>query len=529
MNATSIPELPTVPAGAWQKWIMFATAGAVGIMFTVSLWLFLKANDRPEAVVSTQENSAAPAVPESLAEQDDTEPTPAKRDDEPRPTATDETLAKPAPAVEVTEIDEPATDPAAADANSSSEKLAANEQSQPEPDPPKGDEPSVATDSADEPTVLDSARGGPEEYPIPEPNPDIGARLQTQLDGAKLTGMQLASALHVLSQLIAVPIQLDRGALSRVGIDDRAVVGAAAENVTPNDLLQVMLARWGLTHVATGDQVIITAIGSDAAPRRSIRYRVDDLAVGASEMQRLAGVVQQLATPNSWQAAGGPGTLAVEGNSLVVSQTPPVHYEILVLCEKLRVARGLSPRSKYDPNRFRLTTRTEAAQQLLQRPVSCGSAGDLSLSEYLSRLAHRGDATFAVDTLGLVHAGISPQAAVTAGDDEKPLGELITEAIEPVGLAWRVLNPTLVEVTTPRVIAQTPDIEFYRVTDLAPRETDARALVDRILREVAPSNWAAVGGDGQLHYDADSQCLIVRQPQPIQRLLAAQLANWEKE
>ncbi len=78
--------------------------------------------------------------------------------------------------------------------------------------------------------------------------------------------------------------------------------------------------------------------------------------------------MQKLVSPESWQSAGGEGTIETEKTALVVSQTAAVHDQILVFCEKLRNARGRPLKSNRDPKRFELTTRLQQAASALKSP-----------------------------------------------------------------------------------------------------------------------------------------------------------------
>ncbi len=104
---------------------------------------------------------------------------------------------------------------------------------------------------------------------------------------------------------------------------------------------------------------------------RKIRYTVSDLTgddkAAAAE---LASLVRKLVAPESWQAAGGRGSVEPEQGVLVVVQTGEVHQQVLTFCEKLRAARQKPLRSHERPERFTLTTHADEAREMLDRPVT---------------------------------------------------------------------------------------------------------------------------------------------------------------
>jgi hypothetical protein len=148
------------------------------------------------------------------------------------------------------------------------------------------------------------------------------------------------------------------------------------------------------------------------------------------------------------------------------------------------------------------------------------------LDRYLPRLAYRAGVSIALDELSLLRYGVSPETLVTAAADEKPLETLLTEALQPLGLTWRVLDAGLLEVTTPRAVAQTPDIECYKLSGPVSDEA-ANALLRRIRQQISPPSWSVAGGDGVVVLDPSGRCLLVRQPQPLQRAIEDQLLQWQ--
>ena len=83
-------------------------------------------------------------------------------------------------------------------------------------------------------------------------------------------------------------------------------------------------------------------------------------------MTELAGLVQKLVAPDSWQPNGGRGAVRTDAGRLVVMQTGAVHDQVLAFCEKLRTARGKPTRSRLDPGRFALATRWDRAKAMLE-------------------------------------------------------------------------------------------------------------------------------------------------------------------
>ncbi len=99
---------------------------------------------------------------------------------------------------------------------------------------------------------------------------------------------------------------------------------------------------------------MLTSTADHRENLRQIHYSVSDLTgKDAQATADLAALLQKLVAPESWQPNGGAGTLIATPNILTITQTGSVHHQILVFCEKLRVARGLPPKSRLDPKKAR--------------------------------------------------------------------------------------------------------------------------------------------------------------------------------
>ena len=96
----------------------------------------------------------------------------------------------------------------------------------------------------------------------------------------------------------------------------------------------------GMAVVVDGGQVIVTSPAEYRETLRRVRYTVADLTgEDKAAVAQLAALVRRLVAPESWQSAGGRGTIEPGQGVLVVLQTGDVHQQVLVFCERLRNAR----------------------------------------------------------------------------------------------------------------------------------------------------------------------------------------------
>ena len=125
--------------------------------------------------------------------------------------------------------------------------------------------------------------------------------------------------------------------------------------MTLERLLRDALAGQRLDFVEREGQVVIIKPNADA--RRTVDYDVRDLlGPGAKDAAELAELVQRFVAPNSWQGGREGGRIEVIGAKLHVDHVNRVQIQILMFCERLRLARGLVPRSRCRATRPRFSS-----------------------------------------------------------------------------------------------------------------------------------------------------------------------------
>lgn len=266
--------------------------------------------------------------------------------------------------------------------------------------------------------------------------------------------------------------------------------------------------------------MVVTDSPSD---RAVVRYRVVDLVPSGSSaeqtagLQRLANKIQTLIAPATWRSAGGDGTIQIKDDLLEIDQSRETLYRILVFCEKLRLARGMPLKSRFPTSRFPLASRTARASEKLDRPVTFTFLEPTPLTEVVQYVQHATGLTIAIDWRLLLAEGLTPNAAITCGVTDKPLGEALTTVLSPLGLGWRVINADSIELVTQTDAETRLEVEFYPVGDRLRAAVDPQQFVNRLSKEVGSDTWKGVGGEGVAVYDPPGGHLIVLQTQPIQR------------
>ncbi|NQU20366.1 MAG: hypothetical protein HQ567_03720 [Candidatus Nealsonbacteria bacterium] len=498
----------------WRKWLLLAAAPVVVVVLAFGLWSMFSGNDSPESETAQQPAEPAPPKPDPKTPAED--PGPNVPDElSPGLTPPDE----PGPATEPQPTDpEPPADPPE---DGTTDPDPANPPEEPI-DPPE--EPNDPVDPPDPPA-------DPVDNPPPVERPelvqvDVQARLADTVAEVELTQVPLADAVEFLSQLSTVPITLDVDAMQQLGVTPRDPVSVGLTETTVGRILGKMISDRGLAAEIDDGQVLVTSPAERRQTLRQRRYTLH-LLVGdkASTTAELAAMVRKLVAPASWDTAGGRGTVAPDGNALAVVQTAEVHHHILFFCEKLRVARGLSPRSRINPDLFKLDTRHQRARRALSLPVTVNFHHPAPLQQIAAHLEEPTGLDILFDRVAMARQRWSPTSEASVNAEKEPLGVVLRQLLDPMGLAYRVIDAKTLQITTAAAASARMQLEFYPVGKLLGNGRPAAELSEQIRTGVAPTTWTSTGGPGVLYFDESSTCLIVLQSQPAQVALGRLLAE----
>jgi hypothetical protein len=356
------------------------------------------------------------------------------------------------------------------------------------------------------------------------------ARLAEAIPEFVLPGVSFHAAVDLISQMSGLPITFDLDATTDLGVslDDRVTVRLA--KTTFGAALEQVASSRGMVYVVEDGQILVTTPPKRHSVLETVRYNVADLTgqdpVGAAELVEL---LEKLVMPDSWQAAGGRGTLQMDRGTLVVVQTALVQRQVLTFCEKLRLARGKPLSGQHEGGVMTLATRLAQARKKLDRAVTLNFPEPTPLARILAELEGQSQSRILVNWLALRAAGISPQTTATLKVAKQPLCQALETLLQPHGLAYRVAGADIVEITTIKANSSLLETEFYPVGPLLDRGATVPGLLERIQSAVAEASWSEAGGSGALYVDRSSRCLMVLQSQPVHALLGATLSRWEKE
>jgi len=352
---------------------------------------------------------------------------------------------------------------------------------------------------------------------------DAAVRLTDRIPELALTDMPLGKACDLLSSISSVPITLDVDAMRQLEVMSHDAVSLHLTATTAGKALQMIATENRLTMTVEAGQVLLTSPADYREALRTVRYTVSDLvADDKTSIDELADMIRRFVAPESWQAGGG--AIEPDGGVLVIVQTGDVHYQVVDFCEKLRLARQKPLRSRANPERFSLATRTARAEKLLAQPVTANFHEPTPLNEIAAYLAAAAPCDILIDRMALNTAETCDRVDGVVVAQEKPLGVVLRELLPPLGLMYRVVDAQTLQITSKEVLDERMELEFYSVKPLLVKGLAPAALVERVKSEKTTGEWIDAGGSGQIYFDPPSGSLLVLQSQPaqqaIQRLLA---------
>ncbi len=356
-----------------------------------------------------------------------------------------------------------------------------------------------------------------------KPDPKLQALLDMPIAKFSLPNIPLAKAVQVISEIGNLPVSFDPDAMEELGVSLHDPVSIALPTTTVGKVLEAIAAERNMTPVFEDGQTMLTSTADHRQSLRTIPYDVADLTGGdARAAKDLAALVQRLVVPESWQTHGGRGTVDVSPDLLRITQTGRVHYQIIVFCDKLRLARGLPPKSRLDPKKLVLATRSLQAKAILDHPVSMSVVAPLPLWSILDQFKQPAGTEILIDRPALAAIGLSENTGVKLKADKLPQGEALEKLLEPLGLSWRVVDSSTLQVTAQKTVVSRMELEFYPVGKLLAGQT-VEAWIARVKTWLPAAAWGAAGGD--MYFDPSSKYLIVLQSQPMQRTLEGLLTK----
>jgi hypothetical protein len=456
------------------------------------------------------------------------------------PKAVEEKIADlPTPSSETKELTDSATPQALPPLETPAESGAAPTNEEPASDVavPKiaeGDEPQHAMPSASDVPREPELKLPPLEKPVPLPinvakmvkqvplpEIDANAQLDEVVPSFSVENMPFERALEIVSSMSGVPVTVDTDALRLVGASPNDPISIDLKDSTLETMLEEIASRRGLGVEVEKGHVVITAVGEKVESLHSVSYDVADLCGNGLTTDELAELLQNFVSPDSWEKNGGQGAVQVENDTLRISQPELVQGEVLLFCDKLRIARGISPQGRHESG---LTTATPYAQakSSLGKILTANYHEPTTLGEVLKGFGERAEVKFLLDHRAMAAVGLSEKTEISYTVEKQSLESALDGLLRPLGLGFRAIDAQTLQVAPQKELDRLREWEIYSIGKMLKTDLTAQDLIERIKHSVVPSSWTS---RGTIYYDAPSKSLIVSQTPTNQAALSRYLAK----
>ncbi len=349
---------------------------------------------------------------------------------------------------------------------------------------------------------------------MPKPPPlrtvNVDAQLGIRIPQLEFTGVPLHDFLQFAGDFLNLPITIDIDGLHRLGVPVMTPVNVMLTEADLRTGLAQALDPLGLELKLDGNHLLV--LPRDVATLEERTYDVFDLVGEDPEaIQFLSDVILKYLAPSTWEANGGPGKFQLERGRLTIQNSPLLQHEVLMLCERLRIARGDRPQGALPPYMLDLQPRVGLALTPLGANVAADFATPVRLTEILRQLSETSGLQFVVNWHALQSLGWNPAALARLELPEASLSETLQELLGPLELSFRVIDATTIQITTAKEVFQTLDIELFRVAKAM--EGDDGARLTRGVRTILGDPTVTRDAAGAAQFDVRSKTLIVVAPQ----------------
>ena len=339
---------------------------------------------------------------------------------------------------------------------------------------------------------------------------DAAEQLKLLIPAVKIEQMPLVDCLRLFSQLSGVPVSVAPEHLLMAGITPQHKVSLEASETSLGDMLQQLLKPIRLEATTQGSQIIL--VRQAATKKREINYPIDDLVSESTSTQQLVSWIEQLVAPTTWQSAGGQGTLETKNDSLRITQSQQVQYQVLIMLERLRLARGLPQRSRYPVERLTGTPANQRLQAPLAKQTTFTFSQFTPIDEVFVHWQTALGVPLLVDWPALADADIRPESTVACAIIHEPWTTAFEKILAPLGLGWRATTDGAVEITSAEKVEHEMQLELY------PLKPNADVQVEQLSRNLNNSQGKLILGPAR-------KVLFALQPATQQRVLFQQLLH----
>jgi hypothetical protein len=336
-----------------------------------------------------------------------------------------------------------------------------------------------------------------------------------------------------------ISVEIDVRCFADAGLDPEAIeINFDERNLSLGAVLHHTLRPHGLSFVLSNDVLLITTRERTESITETRVYPAIDLlafrqADGSvrDDANPLMKLVQEMCSPESWQTAGGEGTINTHDGLFSVKQTRRVHEQIAALLETLRSAKKAAAEGNL--SNARTAGDNAEVEAALAKATIEPDYIQLPLREVADKIQASVKYSVIVDDLELTNAGIDPESVeLNASYRRGPVKSALARMLSQHALAG-IVDHGVVVITTEERSRATLETAAYPIGDLLPDELKmgeaqiqrGRALQCLVADAVDSAMWDDEGGSSHIEFAAPWNLLVVSAPAETQEKIRDTLAK----
>ena len=340
--------------------------------------------------------------------------------------------------------------------------------------------------------------GSPRGFPLAGTGQIQQALLQklARRDSVDFHDKPLERVLATLSERHQLPLVVQ---WDQIGVYRNASITISADEESVAQILYDVMDDRPIMYGIAGPQIIVSkrhAIDWCCTWFYDVRDLVDERAEFGSD--DLIEVITTNVEPDTWDDVGGPGTLAtLNGNWLVVSQSPDVQYQVQQVLSRMRAI--LHPGSEVD--RLCLSPADDvslAVEEALDREVTLKYA-EAPLSDVCDDLSRRLKVPVRLRRRALKEAAVMPDQPVSIDLPPLPLRDALALLLEQHQLTFDPRGEVLYITTQDDADSSllTRIIDVRHLISPGAGGMDEYTLIELMNTCIEPDSWGPRGGPGE--------------------------------
>lgn len=260
-----------------------------------------------------------------------------------------------------------------------------------------------------------------------------------------------------------IPVQLDSQAIARGQLDPLALINASGKDITVQQVLEQAIEPLGLAWQWNTDEtvVIITTKPDEEVVVAEVPL---DPALAVTDEETAKPLILELQTivePGSWNTNGGAGSMRFADGKLTIEQTSLITTRVRNLIDRLVLAARLKANPDDIDSAAGLATVYSQTRDLLGSEGTVLSIQAEPIQQMLRKLQREDGLTLIVNWTEASQNAWNPQVNIPWKSNGNTLEVTLRDLTNSMGLAYRLLDNEIIEVTSKQSFWNTTRIEVY--------------------------------------------------------------------